>query len=241
MFGWLYRCAPGLSLIIIVFFIIDAFSAPAPALVDCSFSNSFLTFPAPNVLLRRCVAGMTLSQIFLVSYTLICHLVLVMFGMRLSWSLYHVTTNIKRVRKARIMGIDTMHPKAQHLDLERYGREDTGTKAQEIVHAIIIPNYMEDVGTLKTTLAVLASHPRACQYEIYLAMEAREPGAREKATEVEGAMGNFFRGVHATFHPAGIAGEIAGKSSNVAFAARSIFQLYHSHPERDNVIMTVVD
>lgn len=77
--------------------------------------------------------------------------------------------------------------------------------------------------------------------QIYLAMEAREPGAREKATEVEGAMGKFFRGVHATFHPVGIAGEIAGKSSNVAFAARSIFQLYHSHPERNNVIMTVID
>lgn len=169
MLGWLYRCAPGLSLIVIIFLIIDAFSAPAPALVDCSFSNSVLTFPTPNVLLRQCVAGMALSQSLLVMYTLTCHMVLLMFGLRLSWSLYHVSTHIKRVRKARVMGTGTiMHPKAQHPDLERYGREDAGSKAQEIVHAIVIPNYMEDVGTLKTTLAVLASHPRACQYEVRL-------------------------------------------------------------------------
>jgi hypothetical protein len=36
-----------------------------------------------------------------------------------------------------------------------------------VVHAIILPNYMEDLGTLRETLDVLASHRRArSQYEV---------------------------------------------------------------------------
>ena len=36
-----------------------------------------------------------------------------------------------------------------------------------VVHAIILPNYMEDLGTLRETLDVLASHRRArAQYEV---------------------------------------------------------------------------
>lgn len=38
---------------------------------------------------------------------------------------------------------------------------------EELVHAIILPNYGEDLHTLETTLKVLASHPRAkTQYEV---------------------------------------------------------------------------
>lgn len=38
---------------------------------------------------------------------------------------------------------------------------------QEVVHAIILPNYEENFDTLWTTLHVLASHPRAAsQYEV---------------------------------------------------------------------------
>jgi hypothetical protein len=38
-----------------------------------------------------------------------------------------------------------------------------------IVHAIVLPNYMEDLGTLRETLDVLASHRRArTQYEVRL-------------------------------------------------------------------------
>jgi hypothetical protein len=37
----------------------------------------------------------------------------------------------------------------------------------EVIHAIIVPNYCEDLHTLRTTLDVLASHPRArTQYEV---------------------------------------------------------------------------
>lgn len=38
---------------------------------------------------------------------------------------------------------------------------------EELVHAIILPNYGEDLHTLETTLKVLANHPRArTQYEV---------------------------------------------------------------------------
>jgi hypothetical protein len=40
---------------------------------------------------------------------------------------------------------------------------------ERVVHAIVVPNYMEDLGTLRETLDVLASHRRArTQYEVRL-------------------------------------------------------------------------
>lgn len=41
------------------------------------------------------------------------------------------------------------------------------SESEEVIHAIIIPNYQEDIETLRLTLDVLASHPRAgLQYKV---------------------------------------------------------------------------
>jgi len=41
------------------------------------------------------------------------------------------------------------------------------SQEDSIIHAIILPNYMEDIGTLRETLEVLASHRKAkLQYEV---------------------------------------------------------------------------
>ncbi|KAF7591868.1 hypothetical protein BBP40_000910 [Aspergillus hancockii] len=114
----------------------------------------------------------------------------------------------------------------------------------EVIHAIILPNYNEEIHTLRTTLNVLASHPRACtQYEVYIAMEQKEDGAVEKAAQLSSMYERSFRRIHSTFHPAGLPGEIAGKSSNVAFAARHIAQLYRTAVTSGTceVIITVMD
>ncbi|KAF1985248.1 hypothetical protein K402DRAFT_455224 [Aulographum hederae CBS 113979] len=255
MFGWFYRCAPGLSIFLVITVIVFAFSTPTPSLAGCSFkqvSRSSLYLPA------QCLAGLTLSQVLLLAYTLITHITLLTFGIKLSWSLHHVTKGIKAVRRARELGIDpsgkkqqlphdahtrSMHTLDECLDEDfEYHGSDAQLLGKEVIHAVIVPNYMEDAATLKTTLAVLASHPRAAtQYEIYLAMEQREPHVHAKASLLEKEMQTSFRNIESTFHPAGVPGEIAGKSSNVSFAARKIFQNYQNHPDADNVIITVID
>ena len=50
------------------------------------------------------------------------------------------------------------------------------------MHAIIIPNYKEDINIFYGTLEALAEHDMAKdRYMIFLAMEARETGSAEKA------------------------------------------------------------
>ncbi|KAL6234860.1 hypothetical protein BDW75DRAFT_251259 [Aspergillus navahoensis] len=104
--------------------------------------------------------------------------------------------------------------------------------AEKVAHTIIIPNYNEDVGTLRETRDVLAGNPRArSQYEvrtspsgqvtgrltsqIYLAMGQKEVWAAKKAGTLVCAYEKSFAFIHATFHPACLPSEIAGKSSNI--------------------------
>jgi hypothetical protein len=74
-------------------------------------------------------------------------------------------------------------------------------------------------------------------------MEEKEAGAVEKATELSSTYEKSFRRIHATFHPAGLPGEIAGKSSNVAFAARHIARVHRAALASGtcDVIITVMD
>ncbi|EEA22517.1 hypothetical protein TMatcc_001364 [Talaromyces marneffei ATCC 18224] len=139
-------------------------------------------------------------------------------------------------------------PRLNHADIDIYSLEDqhftAATENDELIHAIIVPNYCEDLHTLFTTLSVLASHPDArSKYEIFLAMEEKEKEAPEKAEKLMASFAKSFYAIHATFHPVGLPGEIAGKSSNVAYAAREITNLHRHELAEDNckVIITVMD
>ncbi|KAL1847740.1 hypothetical protein Plec18170_008401 [Paecilomyces lecythidis] len=115
---------------------------------------------------------------------------------------------------------------------------------RDLIHAIILPNYCEDLDTLRTTMTVLASHPNAkWQYEIYLAMEQKEKNAAAKASRLISEFEKRFLRIGATFHPSGLAGEIAGKSSNVAFAAQHVLGAHRTalHAEPCNIMVTVMD
>jgi len=87
-------------------------------------------------------------------------------------------------------------------------------------HLLIIPTYGESVDILRTTLRHVAEQdfPRD-RLAVVLAFEARDEAAPRRARlltqEFEGQFGRLW----ATFHPA-LPGEVAGKSSNEAWAAR---------------------
>lgn len=73
-------------------------------------------------------------------------------------------------------------------------------------------------------------------------MEQKETEATDKAQKL---ISNFEKSFHvrSMFHPAGLQGEIAGKSSNVAFAARQIVHVHCAELSTGscNVIITVID
>ena len=74
-------------------------------------------------------------------------------------------------------------------------------------------------------------------------MEQKEAEACGKAAMIESVFEKSFLQIRTTFHPAGTPGEVAGKGSNVAFAAHSIIQIHRAHLSKDscNVIITVMD
>ncbi|EJU00733.1 hypothetical protein DACRYDRAFT_100772 [Dacryopinax primogenitus] len=112
-----------------------------------------------------------------------------------------------------------------------------------VEHIIILPNYKESLGTLRETLDVLASHPLANRmYKVCLAMEERESGSGEKAALLADEYGRAFLEIAYCLHPAGIPGESAGKSSNVAWASRFMAAREMDNPTRlARQVVTVMD
>ncbi|KAJ3214763.1 hypothetical protein HK099_006679 [Clydaea vesicula] len=114
----------------------------------------------------------------------------------------------------------------------------------DIIHVIILPNFSETLETLCETLDVLASHTMALtQYKICLAMEETEFGSKQKALVLMRLYSDSFFEIVYTIHPANLPGEIRGKSSNVAWAAKEMahnaadgLKGRHSHE-----IVTIVD
>lgn len=91
----------------------------------------------------------------------------------------------------------------------------------DVHHVVIIPNYRETSEKLRRTLDRLASQEDASwQLTVVLAMEAREAEAAEKASALVEEYAESFAHIFATLHPVDLPGEVQGKSSNEAWAAR---------------------
>lgn len=139
-------------------------------------------------------------------------------------------------------------------------RENALKVFDDVRHVIVIPNFKEDLGTLKETLDVLASHARAKSqytvgfflllvlfsfkilthlYQICLAMEETEPNAESKALHLIQLYSPRFSNIVYTLHPKDLPGEIRGKSSNVSWAVSNIAKLFPTHHDLD--IVTVMD
>lgn len=91
-----------------------------------------------------------------------------------------------------------------------------------IHHVVFIPTYKEPIEILRRTLQALAIqefNPK--QIDIVLALEEREEEAPQKAKELEKELGSIFGHFWITKHPL-VTGEVAGKSSNLRFAALAV-------------------
>jgi hypothetical protein len=100
-------------------------------------------------------------------------------------------------------------------------------KWKEIKNVIIIPNYNESAIIIGATLETLIQQKDIDKKQliVVLAMEERAAGAHERAQELLEKFKNRFGLLIATFHPDGIVGEIKGKASNEAWAAKEIKKL----------------
>ena len=111
--------------------------------------------------------------------------------------------------------------KIQSAQKEDWLKKSTTFKNfQRISHIIVIPNYTETAEKLRETISSIANQtfPKKRIF-IFLAMEKREKAGFKKAEILTKEFKNVFGGIFATFHP-DLLGEVKGKSSNQAFAAK---------------------
>ncbi len=91
----------------------------------------------------------------------------------------------------------------------------------DIYHIVIIPNYTEGLEKLRKCLDSLAAQEVASHIIAVLALEEREgEAARTRARVLIEEYKDRLGGIFDTYHPWGIPGEVAGKSSNENWAAR---------------------
>ncbi|KAJ4130899.1 hypothetical protein NW768_006438 [Fusarium equiseti] len=201
-------------------------------------------------------------------YCLLVHILVCIFPLRACWTIWNLTQYMKRAARSdslldlkRLASRRDSYTSASSSETLISGRTSTSSSTtseagdcdpdfytdgvpganENIVHAIVIPNYKEEIDTLRETLDVLASHPQAhYSYDVYLGMEQRESTAEIKALGLIQEFAKRFRSLDFTLHPSDIPGEAAGKGSNIGWAARKLSEKYPS-TLRNNVIVTGID
>ncbi|MCC7371876.1 MAG: glycosyltransferase family 2 protein [Chloroflexi bacterium] len=112
----------------------------------------------------------------------------------------------------------------------------------QLHHLVIIPTYREEDAVLSETLDHLAAQdfPRE-QIAVVLAFEARDPGAAARSARLLARYRPRFGQMWALFHQIQ-PGEVAGKSSNLAWAApRARSLLRRRGIDVDRVLVTICD
>ncbi|MEK7139851.1 MAG: glycosyltransferase family 2 protein [Patescibacteria group bacterium] len=118
-------------------------------------------------------------------------------------------------------------------------------KYDHIIHVVILPFYTESKATVEAGIqSILAARGDKKRFAIVLAAEERAgENARRIAEGLERTYKNKFGHFIVTFHPKDIPGEMAGKGSNVSYAAREaqtrILDAYHI--PHDNVLVSAFD
>ena len=141
------------------------------------------------------------------------HLVFINNNFRTAWGIYSISKDAAK----------------------EYSRKYSST----VQHLIILPNYKESMETLTETLDILASHEQASvNYTLVLAMEASESQAVVKAKTLVRMYQDHFSDITFTIHPAGLEGEVRGKSSNVSWA---VSEMDKRQDLGENCVLTIMD
>ncbi|KAK4240845.1 glycosyl transferase family group 2-domain-containing protein [Achaetomium macrosporum] len=264
IFTWCSRRAGGLAMLATVGLSYWVISSELDAQRYAYKYPSQDTLNAPHYDAKRTSSWVTIFSY----YCLLIHVLVFIFPLRSCWAVFTITRSLRKAARARALRdlkfghrrrgsstslsssetltssrdlSSTSSSEAGDFDLDPESLLDGDIAPDRIIHAIVIPNYKEENDTLRETLEVLASHPQArTTYDVYLAMEQREHNAETKAAGLVNEFSKKFRSIDFTIHPSDIPGELAGKGSNMAWAARKLSEKYNLGQRKD-VIVTGID
>lgn len=192
----------------------------------------------PGILLFGMVFILFLAAIF--SHAAFYAITAVLSVVTLSWSAnLSLSIVVGTWKMRRACGVD-WHARLQELEKTLPEGEANSS------HIVILPNYKENEDMLLETLENLGRSPLArSSLRVVLAMEEREgPEGHEKAERLVAKAEHLFAGIIAAFHPSGLPGELAGKSSNTQWAFQEALRVFTPVLERydpSKVFITVGD
>jgi hypothetical protein len=143
---WATRCIPGISVLALL------------ALIECALQvvqTSFIGLTYPTGLTKR--TNPIVAQFIFSTYTIALHILALFFPLRLCRAVWTATSAIQQ---AQYESGNFISNKEKDNDGSSPKLRSTGGEG-DIIHAIIIPIYKEELETLEDTLSVLASHPAA--------------------------------------------------------------------------------
>ncbi|MEX2245490.1 MAG: glycosyltransferase family 2 protein [Dehalococcoidia bacterium] len=153
-------------------------------------------------------------------------LVIMLLGFDVYWAWRSVNTGIHTIRGYRALKETARVDWRQRYDAERITRTDL-LAWDDVRHLVIIPTYKESVEKLRATVGKLAESEVAREkLLVVVAMEAADAEAPERFRTLQREFGHSFLALVGTTHPCDIPGEVRGKSSNEAWAARQAKRLF---------------
>jgi len=185
LFAWCTRRSGGLAMIALLVLCYWVISKESSATrhgykyqqQDSLSASSSMTLPADH--------GAGYWTVAFAYYCLLIHVLVFMFPLRACWALWDITRSLKKTARSKALrdfkfahrrrgsstslsssetltsshGCSASSSEAGDLDADHY--TDGDVAPDRVVHAVIIPNYKEEMDTLRETLEVLASHPQA--------------------------------------------------------------------------------
>jgi len=153
-------------------------------------------------------------------------LVVMLLGFDIYWAWRSLNIGIHTIKGYRALKAAARIDWRKHYDAERITREDV-LPWEDIHHIIIIPTYKESVEKLSATLGKLAESEVAREkLLVVIAMEQADAEAPVRFEALKQDFAHCFLGMIGTTHPMDIEGEVRGKSSNEAWAAKKAKQLF---------------
>jgi hypothetical protein len=173
LFAWATQCSGGLAFVAVLCLSIWVLSNENGLEPAAEYPLAGLSF----------MPGRAFWNILFAYYCLVIHLMVTGFSTRSLWGISDMIGRLRDSEKARLLrGVQSSlrrppsiaslsssetltqsssaSSESGDFDLEKYSA-DTTPATEAVIHAIIIPNYKEELDTLTETLDVLASHPQA--------------------------------------------------------------------------------
>jgi len=116
-------------------------------------------------------------------------------------------------------------PKWHHQNLQRLRMAPPVVKPSELLHAVIVATHNEIRDVIEPTIQTIIDSDYDVRHKVIFILAYEERGGErveKQAQELVAKYGKYFRHAMCIKHPAGIAGEIKGKGSNITFAGRKL-------------------